>query len=70
MAKLRVSANRPSEAYQKKVDPDTMTYKRQQLWQPTSWDHSVGEKTHTSDSSDCFFVVFCFFLCAVSGVLG
>ena len=45
----------PQKLTQKKVDPDTMTYKRQQTWQPSSWAHSVGEKTHTSDSSDFFF---------------
>ena len=64
MAKLKVSANRPSEAYQKKVDPDAMTYKRQQTWQPSSRDHSVKEKPHTSDSSDCF-LFFVFFMCSL-----
>ena len=67
MAKLKVSANRPSEAYQKKVDPDTMTYKRQQTWQPSRWDHSVEEKPHTSDSSDWFVCVCVFFMCSLWG---
>ena len=61
MTKMEVSANKPLEDYKKKGDPDTMTCKREQTWQPSSWDHSMEEKTHTSDSSDCYFHFLFFF---------
>ena len=68
MTKMEVSANRPLEDYKKKVDPDTMTCKREQTWQPSSWDHSMEEKTHTSDSSDCYFhFLFFFLMCSLWG---